>query len=371
MIPDDDESIHLPPTCNGLILVVDDQAPNIQMVGAMLSRAGYSVMPALSGEQALKRCEQRVPDLALLDMRMPGMDGFELCQRLHSQPGTEHVPVIFLTAANERDVLVKAFEIGAVDYVTKPFVAAELLARVKTHLELKAARDHLSQLARERAELTQVVAHDLKSPIAAILMASESLCRAQLPVPHSELAKMIGESANRCLSFIDEYLGRWAASEAPRQIELAPVAIRKVLTDTVDAQSAVAAQQGMSLRLSLHHDCTVLANEAALRRLVENLLSNAIKYGAAQRPIDLECSLGKSGMVRVTVSDCGPGVPEKQRENLFKRYVKLPGAEVAHSSGLGLAISREQAERMGGHLWYEDRDGGGACFVLMLPLAGE
>lgn len=354
-----------------LILVVDDQAPNIQAVGALLVQGGYDVMPALSGEQALQRCEQRTPDLVLLDMRMPGMDGFEVCQRLRELPRTRDVPVIFLTAAHEREVLVRAFESGAVDYVTKPFVSEELLARVKTHLELKSTRDRLAQLAQERAELTQVVAHDLKNPLAGILMAVDNLAKASLAPQQSGSVEAIRDSANRCLSFIDEYLGRWAQSEQPRHIELSATRLKPILQDALAALRPVAEATGMSLHLSMHDDPAVMTNPRSVRHLIDNLVSNAIKYGGKTEVIELEAGIGRSGMLRLTVGDRGPGVPPEQRENLFKRYVRLPGVQAAHSSGLGLAISKEEAERMGGHLWYEDRDGGGALFTLVLPLAPE
>lgn len=358
-----------PAAGKALILVVDDQAPNIQAVGALLVQGGYDVMPALSGEQALQRCEQRTPHLVLLDMRMPGMDGFAVCAALKANPRTQDVPVIFLTAAHEREVLVKAFESGAVDYVTKPFVAEELLARVKTHLELKSTRDRLAQLAQERAELTQVVAHDLKNPLAAILMGSSTLSGASLTPPQNAALSAIKDSAQRCLAFIDDYLGRWGRSEASRTVECDAMRIKPILQDALAALRPLAEQQGLSLHLSMQDDPEVLANAQSVRHLIDNLVSNAIKYGGGKGTVEVEASIGRSGMLRVSVGDEGPGIPADQQAKLFKRFVKLPGQQVAHSSGLGLAISKEEAERMGGHLWYEDRDGGGALFVLMLPLA--
>ena len=363
------QSTEAPP--KALILVVDDQPTNIQAVGALLYRAGYDVMPALSGAQALERCEQRKPDLVLLDMRMPGMDGFEVCGKLRQSPRTQDVPIIFLTAAHEREVLVKAFEAGAVDYVTKPFVSAELLARVKTHLELKSIRDRLAQLAAERAELTQVVAHDLKNPLAGILMATETLAKVSLAAPQETALSGIRDSAHRCLAFIDEYLGRWAQSEQPRQMQLSCLRTQPILQDALAGLRPVAEADCIALQLAMHDDPPVMSNARALRHIIDNLISNAIKYGAKDSSIEVEASVGRSGMLRITVGDRGPGVPAEQHDNLFKRYVRLPGSEAAHSSGLGLAISKEEAERMGGHLWYEDRDGGGALFSLVLPLAAE
>ena len=181
---------------SSLILIVDDQPTNIQTVGAHLTAAGFDVMPALSGEQAMQRIGARLPDLILLDLLMPAMDGFEVLALLRKDPKTAALPVIVLTAMHDRELLVRAFTSGAVDYVTKPFVVEELLARVRTHLELKRTRDHLARIAKEQAELTQIVAHDLKSPLSNIQFSTQMLQqKREMPAERSErLLKMIDTS---------------------------------------------------------------------------------------------------------------------------------------------------------------------------------
>lgn len=350
-----------------LILVVDDQPPNIQAVAALLSRDGYEVMPALSGEQALTRCAQRVPDLVLLDMRMPVMDGFAVCQKLQDNPRTRDVPVIFLTAAHERETLVEAFRQGAVDYVTKPFVAEELLARVRTHIELKAARDHLRQIAQERADLTQIVAHDLKNPLSGILVAADLIERGDHPA--RDLLGDIRKSVTRCLEFIDTYLGRWAQSDEQRTMDVSPMRLLPIVNGAVQGLELLAQQRSMSLSVDAVSDPEVLGNATAVRHVLDNLLSNALRYAPAGSVVDVRCEVGRSGMGRVSVCDRGPGIAAEAQKNLFKRYAKGNGSDsVAHSSGLGLAIAKEEVARMGGHLWYEDREGGGAVFSFVLPL---
>lgn len=352
-----------------LILVVDDQAANIQAVGALLAKNGYEVMPALSGEQALARVAQKTPNLVLLDMQMPGMNGFEVCARLKADAATADIPIIFLTASHEREILVHAFAQGAVDYVTKPFMPEELLARVKTHVELKAARDHLVTIARERAELTQIVAHDLKNPLTSILFTADMLERSQSkPERLPELVRGLRDSANRCVSFIDGYLGRWAQSDTPRRLELAAFPLARCVIQAAEGLKLKAENRRMRIAVQLLDEPTVRANEIALQHVLENLISNALRYAPEGSTVDVECSTGRSGMAKVSVMDRGPGVAEADRNKLFKRYTKLANAEgVAHSSGLGLAIAKEEMDRMGGHLWYEERDGGGACFSLVLP----
>src|SRR5687768_6861214 len=186
----------------GSLLVVDDQPANLRVVSALLERHGYAVETADTGAGALQAVEAHVPDLVLLDMMMPGMDGFALLAELKRREGLQGVPAIFLTAAQDRDLLLRAFDAGAVDYVTKPFMPEELLARVHAHIGLKLARDRMERIARERQELVNLVAHDLKNPLSSVLFASDMLrqqaCRAERVPRYLE---MIHESAGDAIGY--------------------------------------------------------------------------------------------------------------------------------------------------------------------------
>src|SRR4249919_2879999 len=155
-----------------VVLVIDDQQANVRMVGALLTRSGYQVLPALGGLEGLEQARAHTPDVVLLDMKMPGMDGFEVMDRLREDAQTRDLPVIFLTADNDRENLVRAFASGAVDYVTKPFVAEALIARVRTHVDLKKSRDALQRFAQEKQQMAELVAHDLRNYFANILFAA-------------------------------------------------------------------------------------------------------------------------------------------------------------------------------------------------------
>src|SRR5688572_18100328 len=191
----------------GSILVVDDQPANLRAVSALLTRHGYDVRTAGHGEEALQMATAQVPDLLLLDMMMPGMDGFELLAQVKQHPELRKVPAIFLTAAQDRDMLLRAFESGAVDYVTKPFIPEELLARVTAHVGLKLTRDRLERVARQRQELVNLVAHDLKNPLSSVLFASDVLrhdgCK---PERIPRYLEMIHESVGDALGYIRRYL---------------------------------------------------------------------------------------------------------------------------------------------------------------------
>src|SRR5688500_12093940 len=191
---------------NGRILVVDDQPVNLRVVSSLLTRQGYEVVLANNGDEALARYREAAPDLVLLDMIMPGMDGFDVIKALQSM-ASPIAPVVFVTAAQDRDMLLRAFDAGVVDYVTKPFLPEELLARVNAHVGLKLTRDRLERVAREREELVNLVAHDLKNPLSSVVFAAEllrsGLCKAERIPRYLE---MIHESADDALGYIHHYL---------------------------------------------------------------------------------------------------------------------------------------------------------------------
>ncbi len=359
-----------------MVLVVDDQVSNIQTVGTLLSRSGFDVMPATSGAQALERASLRTPDLILLDVLMPGMDGFAVLAELRARPGMIAVPVIFLTAANERELLVRAFDAGAVDYVTKPFVAEELLARVRTHVELKQMRDHLERIARERADLTQIVAHDLKGPLSAIQFSASMLGQqtAQDSSRVHGLIESIVQSADEALQFIQGYLGRWADGELRRRHNPVALDLRPLCERVVDAYQLAAESRQILLTLDLRGEPIVHADATATRHVLGNIISNAIKYGQPASSIDILVGPGRAGFCKLSVLDRGAGISQADQQKLFRRYVRLGSIDPdqrTESSGLGLAIAKQEVDQMGGSLWYEDRPGGGAVFSFELPIERE
>jgi len=401
-----------------LVLIVDDQPANLQLLGKILAGAGYEVMPAGSGEQALARARARLPDLVLLDMLMPGMDGFEVCRRLKDDAALAPVPVIFITAATEREFLVRAFELRAVDYITKPFVAEELLARVRTHVNLKRANDHLHLIAREREDVTTIVAHDLKNPISNIRFAAQMLRRPNITAERSaSLVEDIVSSCDEALEFIHRFLSRRAEMERVRSLQLAPADLGQLVDRAIARQGALAESRRVRLirsgaSLAAHGDV------AALRNVLQNLLSNAIRFAPPGTEIEVRIDAGRAGYARVYVMDRGPGVPETERQKLFQRFARIAHAQAdaaqavadqaevlaatAHaeaevaianavaatramvaesgsddivehhpqSTGLGLAIAKGDIEQMNGFLWYEPRSGGGSVFAFELPLTG-
>lgn len=355
-----------------LVLVVDDQEANIRLMGQVLGGAGFDVMPALSGEQALQRVRAQPPDAVLLDMRMPGMDGFGVLERLKHDPELADIPVLFVTAEHDRERVVQALEAGAADYLTKPFVAEELVARVRAHAESRQLRERLRRAVREREEMSSMVAHDLKNPLFTIaLKAGVIREQAEDPQRVRELAGRIEKAAQRTMEFVTTYLERRAEVELRRDYQ--PSVCDSALLLTVLEREFDSVLTHKQQRLSRQHSHLepVLADVEAFGVVMRNLLSNASKYAPADTVITLLSRRGKPGHLQFAVLDQGPGVSEADRPKLFQRFMRLSAKPTAgeSSSGLGLAAALSEARWMGGELWYEEAPGGGACFVLELPLA--
>lgn len=350
-----------------LVMVVDDQEANVRTVGALLTRAGFDVAPCFSGIEAIDRVAVGAPDLILLDMRMPVMDGFQVLEKLRAAEGTRDIPVIFLTADHERESLVKAFGAGAVDYVTKPFVPEELLARVRTHAELKLARDRISRLAEERKESLEVIAHDLRNHFTNVLFACDLMNNeGTVASQRARLGDNIRSSASAGMMFLQAVLDQ-AADEA-RGNALEPLPASQLVQEAVDAFADRAASKSMRFDMRLDRHLLVKGQRAAVAHVLHNLVSNAIKYAPRDSLITV-AAVRHESVGRLQVMDQGPGVPEGEQPMLFRRFVPLSsqptGGET--STGLGLSLAKQKARAMGGDLWYDPRPGGGACFTLELP----
>ncbi len=357
-------------TSMGRILVVDDQAANLRVVGALLQRQGYEVIPASSGDEALARYAESEPDLILLDVMMPGMDGFEVMQALSAQAPLK-VPVVFVTAAHDRDLLLRAFDAGVVDYVTKPFLPEELLARVNAHIGLKLTRDRLERVAREREELVNLVAHDLKNPLTSVLFASDLLrsggCK---PERVPRYLQMIHESADDALGYIRHYLESSSAGKRSGSGD-ERADLGQTLQWLVHRYEMQLDARGIRIEVAPPPGpAQVAIDPRVLRQVSENLVTNAMKYAPGSELL-LAARPGAPGFWQLIVADRGPGIaPARQRE-LFKPFVRLheDAVDDGLSSGLGLSLARQIVANFGGQLWYEDRRQGGARFVVELPEA--
>jgi two-component system, sensor histidine kinase and response regulator len=354
------------------ILVVDDQEQNIQILGQLLTSMGYEVIAASSGEQAFKRLEERMPDLILLDVIMPEVDGFQVCQRLKSRPEWSNVPIIFVSAANETNIIVRALEAGGVDYVTKPYQKAELLSRVRTHLALKRAQDELRLLAEDKDELLGILAHDLKNHLSGMQLSAGLLAEraSELPPNSERLVQNISESSTRMLAFVKEFLANQRAERIAPQIEK---------LDAVDlAKSAVERLQPAAIvkNISLSFNpparsLTIEGDREATAQILDNLVSNAVKFSPPGKSVRVSVHDGPGEWTTFSVRDEGPGFTDEDRQKMFHRYSRLSARPTGGepSTGLGLSIVKRLTESMRGRISVESETGSGAEFTVRLPAA--
>lgn len=363
----------LPPSAR--ILVVDDQPTNIQVVGSVLGKLGHEIIPASDGPTALKRIALRVPDLILLDLLMPEMDGCEVCRRLHEHADWKDIPVIFLSAADDKDFIVRALESGGVDYITKPFNQAELISRVRTQLALKSARDRLKQLAEDKDELLGILAHDLKSHLGGMQMSAQLLRDRMARVKDddkrtAQLAENILHSSSQLLGFVKEFLANAAADHG--------IALKPTTLSLADAAAAAvhhyqeaAGRKQLDIRVDLPGaGTTVLADSTALDQVLDNLLSNALKFSPPGKRILVKVQSGPSH-VECQIQDEGPGFTAEDKTRMFRRYVRLSARPTSGepSTGLGLSIVKKLVQAMNGELLCESESGKGATFTVRLPHA--
>src|SRR5437868_5260529 len=266
----------------GCLLVVDDQESNIQVIGAALGQLGFEILPATSGVQAFRRLAVRRPDLILLDLLMPEMDGFAVCRRIRENSQWSEIPIIFLSSADEKGLIVRALESGGVDYITKPFNYPELITRVRTHLALKKARDELKQLAEDRDELLGILTHDLKNHLGGMDMSAQLLrgrTEAMADPKLRLMAENISHSSSQMLAFLKEFLANASADHGlslrTESVNLSEAAARAVQQHQ---EAAKRKQLVFEAALPAANGTLVQADAAALNQVLDNLLSNAIKF---------------------------------------------------------------------------------------------
>jgi two-component system sensor histidine kinase/response regulator len=353
------------------ILVTDDQAANIQIVGNMLGKLGYEIVPAPDGPTALKRMALREPDLILLDVLMPGMDGLEVCRRIRDNPEWKDIPIIFLSAADDKELIVRALEAGGVDYVTKPFNHAEMLSRVRTHLTLKMTRDRLKQLAEDKDELLGILAHDLKSHLGGMQMSASVLRNriAQLSEQkRAQLCENIYHSTGQLLAFVKEFLANSAADHG-FELRTEIVDIAGIVTRVAQDYDEAALRKSLKIHCEIPLEpLNALADHTATTQVFDNLVSNAVKFSPPNREIHLVLC-ATSDHIECRVRDQGPGFSEEDKARMFRRYGRLSARPTGGepSTGLGLSIVKKLVQAMKGDLTCDSAPDQGATFTVRLP----
>lgn len=367
------------------ILVVDDVPANLQVVSAILSSQGYTVHTVRSGQEALDYLSTVNVDLILLDVMMPGMNGFETTRQIKSNPAWERVPVIFLTALTDKDEVVQGFESGGVDYVTKPFNKSELLIRVKTHLTLEKTRYDLEEkntvLNRTALELKEanvardkflsILAHDLKNPFAGLLSLMDEILKDLDSFEKNEMREIfqtLRNSSNNVYHLLLTLLD-WGRSQTGGLVLNPQFLNLNALVDDILFTFENSLNQK---QLELHYLIDIpeiKADRETLATVLRNLVSNAIKYSKPGGKI-LFSSTRESERICLSVQDTGIGIKPENLKRLFRLDSKLSTLGTNHEvgTGLGLILCKEFVERNGGTLTVESQWGLGTIFRIYFPL---
>jgi signal transduction histidine kinase len=376
------------------ILVVDDDQRNVRLMESILRASGYPVLKAYDGEEALRIVDGEKVDLMLLDVMMPRMSGFELCQRLKGRFDTRLMPIILVTALNALEDKVQALEMGADDFLSKPINKVELLAKVRAVLRVKLLQDEVerqrSQLEAANQELikgqrfkesmTQMVVHDLKNPLAGI-MGNIQLIQMQAasmaPAKTQELLQRSQESAKQLMRMILNILDIGKLEEQRMPLRLEAVRLDQVVHDNLNELMSLSTRDNIRLENHVRPDLPhPLADRELVSRVLANLLNNAFKHTPGGGQVVVDAAVEGEEIV-LTVSDTGEGIPEDLQPYIFEKFVAGESdnsRRMLYDSGLGLTFCKLAVLSHGGRIWITSRPGHGTTVYVALPIkarAGE
>ena len=342
------------------ILAVDDVPLNLDLLIDILDPL-YNVSAAVSGKDALEALEENVPDLILLDIMMPEMDGYEVCSIIKHDERWKDIPVIFLTAKNETEDIVRAYEAGAVDYLSKPFNPPELLARVKAHLEIKESRDIIERHNAEQKEMLHILCHDLANPFASVLSVLDIVEEDNF----SEYSDLLKRSAENGLGIIDLIRQMRKLDEKPLTLET--ISLADALSESVDMLSSKFQNKGIQVDRKIDKDFVIRAERRSLiNSVINNILTNAIKFSHPNGRIDMAAAESEGNII-LTVRDFGIGIPEDVLETVFdvNKSVSRTGTSGEEGTGFGMPLVRKFMNAYGGEIEIESEEGTGTTIKLI------
>ncbi|CAK7004651.1 ATP-binding response regulator [Bacteroides rodentium] len=362
------------------ILIVDDVMSNVLLLKVLLTNEKFAIATASNGRQALEQVEKENPDLVLLDVMMPDMSGFEVAQHLKSNPQTAEIPIIFLTALNSTADIVKGFQVGANDFISKPFNKEELIIRVTHQISLVAAKrlilsktEELQRTIAGRDKLYSVIAHDLRSPMGSIKMVLNMLIlnlpAEKIGIEMYELLTMANQTTEDVFSLLDNLL-KWTKSQIGKlNVVYQDVDLVEVTDSVIEIFSMVASLKKIRIREMKPEKMMVNADIDMLKTVVRNLLSNAIKFSKENSEVLVKME-EVDGMAVVSVQDYGCGISEEGQKKLLHTdtHFSTFGTNNEEGSGLGLLLCKDFVVKNGGKLWFTSREGEGSIFSFSIPV---
>ena len=372
-------SLQSPPSDN--ILVVDDSPDNVFLIQTILEEEGYTVSTAKDGPSALADIEQSPPHVILLDVMMPGMDGFEVTQRIRQNTKLSFIPILLITAYDQPSVA-QGLDMGADDFIRKPVEVDELLARVRSLLRLKHSVDERDQIARQREDFVSRLTHDLRTPLVAadrmLILFQQGALGELAPSMQEAIAIMVRSNQN-LLQMVNTLLEVYRFEAGRKNLTFLPVDLQELLGEVVKQLTPLAQEKGLSLDLDFgDHSGTskLLGDRLELHRLFTNLVGNAIKFtdagsvtirqNSTSAPATTNINKQSVSYITIEVEDTGSGIPCEEQVTLFERFRQ--GSHKRSGSGLGLYLSRRIVEAHQGSIQVKSEVGKGSVFVVSLPV---
>ncbi len=365
------------------VLIVDDVMFNIKILMDTLTEAGYETDYAMNGEEAVVKTADQNYDLILLDVMMPGIDGYDTCKALRKEKKTKDIPIVFLTAKGDTDSKIKGFEVGGQDYLTRPFNKPELLARVGSLINLKLHKDSVLQtnhklefanrMLEEANEIKNsfisILAHDLGNPITAILMNLQLLeneSYGELNDRQNKAIENLIANMNRIEKLRVDTLDISKMDMGGMVFNKKNTSLKDIVRGSVRDMVPLASEKDIRFQIEIPDDVEAYVDPDRIRQVLDNYLSNAIRYSS--NGTEVEISLVEDGTYHVlSVKDQGRGIPPGELEKVFDRFYRV-GKKVEGSTGLGLAIVKGIAEGHGGRAWVlSDGEDKGSTFYISIP----
>lgn len=357
------------------ILVVDDTSANLQLLAGMLRGCGYHVRPANSGEMALRAVESKAPDLILLDITMPGMDGYEVCRRLKADERWREIPIVFISSLSATKDKVRAFQAGGVDYLPRPFQLEEVDARVRTHLELRRQKQELQrsyarlqEMEQLRDTLTHMIAHDMRSPLLAIQM-SINLLADSIPRGDADAVTLLetaGSNAARLVEMVSQMLDVSRLEQGKMPLRRENVDLVALAQASLGSLRPIAGARRLAVEGATPTNAFVDAD--LMRRVIGNLVGNAIKFTEPDGIVTVAIR-DTDGQIRLEVVDNGAGIPPEKHQVVFQKFGQAAETHRHSGSGLGLTFCKMVVEAHGGAIGVESAPGRGSTFWVTLPAA--
>lgn len=359
------------------LLLVDDEKANLKVLAELL-RPDYHIRLAQSGQQALEKCQQQRPDLVLMDVLMPGLDGFETLQRLRADTSTSQIPVIFITGLQSAEHEEQGLRLGAQDYIHKPFHAEVVKARVHTQLKLVQQRQELQHLSQQLIQANEAknrflatISHEIRTPLTSVIGYAEAILAGEFADDEQlQAIRIITQNGKHLQALLNDLLDISKIAANRLDIEMIPVELPQLLQEVAQLSSDKARQKNLEFIVDIHFPLpsTVMTDPTRLKQILLNLCSNAVKF-THQGQVTLQL-IALDNQLEFRVLDTGIGITTEQQHLLFQPFGQADVSVQRQfgGTGLGLVIARQLCEKLGGSLVLADSSAAGSCFQATIAL---